>query len=103
VREHGQVLILGFHAFPVTLQKPIYNFLRKEVTLLGTYASGGSPFVSRYSAAQNWQVAADLLAQRRLIVQPLVSHRFSVAQVREAFRLLEEEQDTTMRVHISFE
>src|SRR5207237_2542255 len=34
VRDHGQVLILGFHAFPVTVQKPIYNFLRKEVTLL---------------------------------------------------------------------
>jgi L-iditol 2-dehydrogenase len=103
VREHGQGLILGFHAFPVTLQKPIDTLLRKELTLLGTFASGGSPFVSRYSAAENWQVAADLLAQRRLVVQPLVSHRFSLAQVHEAFRLLEEAPDATMRVHISFD
>ncbi len=102
VREHGQVLILGFHAFPVTIQQPIYHWLRKEVTVVGTYASGGSAEVSRYSAYDNWQVAADMLAQGRLVVQPLVTHRVSFDRIAEAFRLLEEEPDRTMRVHVTF-
>jgi L-iditol 2-dehydrogenase len=102
VREHGQVLILGFHAFPFTIANPIYNLLRKEVTIVGTFASGGSAEVSRYTAAANWQVAADMLAQGRLVVRPLVSHRLPFNDVIEAFRLLEEEPDTTMRVHLEF-
>jgi hypothetical protein len=35
------------------------------------------------------------------VVQPLVSHRVPFEQVPEAFRLLEEEPDMTMRVHVT--
>jgi threonine dehydrogenase-like Zn-dependent dehydrogenase len=102
-REHGQVVILGFHAYPFTIQKPIFNWLRKEVTVVGTFASGGSPAVSRYSAHENWQVCADLIARRRLSVLPLISHRFPFEEVQEAFRVLEDEPDTAMRVHLRFD
>jgi hypothetical protein len=44
-----------------------------------------------------------MLTQGRLVVQPLVSHRLPFGQAIEAFRLLEEEPDTTMRVHLQFD
>jgi L-iditol 2-dehydrogenase len=74
VADDGTVVLVGVSPASARLELPIYPFHRRNLTLRGSYgAHGGGPF----KQAVNW------LGQLEL--GPIVSHRFELADVAEAF------------------
>jgi L-iditol 2-dehydrogenase len=74
VAEDGTVVLVGVNPASARLELPLYPFHRRNLTLRGSYgAHGGGPF----KQAVNW------LGQLNL--GPIVSHRFELADVAEAF------------------
>ncbi len=82
-KSFGTVVCMGNPAGDMTLtQKGYWEILRKQLTLHGTWNS-------LYNDAHNeWRIALQAIADRRIDVRPLVSHRFDFAQFEQAFDLI---------------
>ena len=90
-RARGTIIIMGTNAencsdFPVT------TFKEKEMTMIG---SRGIPFDALERALM-------LLEQERVDLRPVITHRFPLEKVQEAFRVAEHEKDRALKVMITF-
>ncbi len=97
-RDRARVVAVG----AVGLEIPRKAYFAKEITFLNSrsygpgrydpvYEEGGVdyPFgYVRWTEGRNLEAFVDLLAAKRLDVQPLVSHRFSVEEATEAYQLI---------------
>lgn len=83
VRTEGRVVCMGNPSGEMTLTRDGYwNILRKQLSLKGTWNSS-------YNAVRNdWRVALDAIASRKLDVRPLISHRFHLDEAEKAFGLI---------------
>jgi threonine 3-dehydrogenase len=75
VAEGGTIVIVGVSPASARLDLPVYQFHRRNLTLRGSY--GSHIGMSGFKQAANW------LGQLEL--QPIISHRFDLADVAEAF------------------
>jgi L-iditol 2-dehydrogenase len=75
VAEGGTVVIVGVNAATARLELPLYQFHRRNLTLRGSYGAHGSS--GGFKTAVTW------LGQLNL--QPIISHRFDLADTAEAF------------------
>jgi threonine dehydrogenase-like Zn-dependent dehydrogenase len=75
VGEGGTVVIVGVSPASARFELPLYQFHRRNLTLRGSYGSHIGP--GGFKQAANW------LGQIEL--QPIISHRFDLADTAEAF------------------
>lgn len=93
-RHSGRVSILGFpgRGEPVRQRNPLDPalFYAKQLTLLG---AGSSPKIEcapeelRFNLRRNLEYILDLMALKRLNLEPLISHSISYACMRDAYEL----------------
>ena len=98
-REHGRVLVPGL----VKLELPRKVFFEKELRLVVPKAGGPGgadpdyeargrdlplPFV-RWTEGRNLAAFLELIADNRLTVKPLITHRFAVENALDAYRLIQ--------------
>jgi threonine dehydrogenase-like Zn-dependent dehydrogenase len=75
VAEGGTVVIVGVSPASARLDLPVYQFHRRNLTLRGSY--GSHIGTSGFKQAANWV--------GQLALQPIISHRFDLADIAEAF------------------
>ena len=92
VRPGGIVLMLG--VFDGTSQIPALDFSTKEVTMVGSncYGRGGSH--------TDFEIAIDLLRKNLKPLTALVTHRFALDQVNQAFATAADKHSGSIKVHI---
>ena len=74
LREGGTAVIVGVNPTDARLELPLYRFHRRNLTLHGSYGALG---------AANFRAAVAQLG--RVDLAPLVSHRFGLAEIAQAF------------------
>jgi propanol-preferring alcohol dehydrogenase len=81
---HGRVAFIG--ECKETTIKPSDQFIRKQLTVMGSW----------YFPIWEYDEIARFIVERRLPVEQLITHRFSIEDATEAFRLFDQRQ--TMKV-----
>ena len=95
VCEQGEIAIFGVpkkEVLPIAMEK----YLRRNVNLVT------SAYAQQEPGLRSFRLALDLIAQRRLDLSPLISHRLPFAQIREAFDLAETKRDGAVKVLLEF-
>ncbi|SFH76665.1 L-iditol 2-dehydrogenase [Selenomonas ruminantium] len=93
VKAGGQVVCMGNPLGGMDLsQNDYWKILRKELTLTGTW---NSSFGSREN---DWQEAVKAMQDKRLNLKSLITHRFSLAEYKEAFSLMHERREMYCKV-----
>lgn len=82
VRKHGRIVLLGISHGEIALPDDV--LFRKEAALFGSF---NSTFGIRDS---DWDVALTALAQRRLRVKPIISHRLRLGEAPAVYRAMHE-------------
>lgn len=89
----GRVVCLGNPLGGMNLSQDAYwKILRKELTLVGTW---NSSFGSREN---DWREAVKAMQDKRLDLKSLITHRFSLAEYKEAFSLMHEHREMYCKV-----
>jgi len=97
-RDRGKVVAIG--AVGLTLPRRLYY--QKELAFINsrsygpgrydpTYEEGGHDYpigYVRWSEGRNLQAFVSLLAEQRLDVKPLITHRFAIEEAAQAYRLI---------------
>ena len=93
VKAGGRVVCLGNPAGGMSLSQDVYwKILRKELTLVGTWNSS-------FSRKENdWWKAVQAMQDKRLDLKNLITHRFSLANYKEAFSLMHERREIYCKV-----
>ena len=93
--NNGVVVVLGGVHKKVELD--LYtHFQKRNLRLMG--AGGPSPFHHPFDGAANLHMLLEYMADGRLNIKPLLTHRVPVAQAPEMYRMLHEEKDKGMGV-----
>ncbi|MEN6478695.1 MAG: galactitol-1-phosphate 5-dehydrogenase [Anaerolineales bacterium] len=93
-RPLGRVVLMGNPAADVTLPlATVSQVLRKELTIRGTW---NSSFVSL--PTDEWAVAVRYLADRRIDVKPLISHRLPLSEGVRALNMMHQHSEPFARV-----
>jgi threonine dehydrogenase-like Zn-dependent dehydrogenase len=83
-REGGTAVILGLAAIPKGIDwAPIWL---KEIHLHGSYTYGVETWQGRQ--VRTFQLALDLMAEGRVDLAPLVTHRFRLEEYRHALKMV---------------
>ena len=94
-RPGGELALFGVPkrgVFPFTYEK----FMRRQVRTIASVNAPAEP------GLRSFRLALDLIAQGRLDVAPLISHRLPFSEVRRAFWLAETKQDGAVKVLLDF-
>jgi L-iditol 2-dehydrogenase len=75
VSKGGQLLVLGI--FPEEVQLPVSDFVRRQVSLMGSYAS-------RWV---HYEQAIALLKSKKVNAEVIVTHKFPLERAHEAFEM----------------
>jgi len=92
VRPGGMVLMLG--VFDGATQIPALDFSTKEVTMVGSNCYG------RSGSQTDFASALDLLRQNLEPLTALVTHRFALDQVNQAFTAAADKNSGSIKVHL---
>lgn len=84
VDKGGTILFFAVPDPTVKIPVPVTAFWRNEVTLKTSYGA----------APQDLEEALKILAQKKLNVKDMITHRFSIKQVAEGFRLMAEAKES---------
>jgi len=94
-RHNGNIVALGNPHDDVHLDKTSYwKLLRRQLHLHGTWNS------SFGFTRNDWTDVVDLLAQKRLSLSPLITHRLPLDQLNEGLRLMRDRNVYTNKVMI---
>jgi L-iditol 2-dehydrogenase len=86
----GRVILVGLAATPKGVDwTPVWF---NELTLEGSYAVAMETYQGR--RMRTYEVGLELMAQGKLDLSPLLTHRFRLAEYRQAFRTLSSKQET---------
>ena len=89
----GRVVCMGNPLGGMCLSQDVYwKILRKELTLAGTW---NSSFGSREN---DWREAVEAMQDKRLELNGLITHRFSLDEYQEAFSLMHERREMYCKV-----
>lgn len=91
-RPGGVISMLGVFGRPVSI--PALAFSSKELTLVG------SNCYARAGVTSDFAIAVELLTRHREAIAPLVTHRFPLASVNEAFAMAADKKGGSIKVQI---
>jgi threonine dehydrogenase-like Zn-dependent dehydrogenase len=92
VRPGGMVLMLGVFDGPT--QVPALDFSTKEVTMVGSNCYG------RSGAHTDFEIAIELLRKNLEPLTALITHRFGLDQVNQAFITATDKNSGSIKVHL---
>jgi len=93
-RPLGRVVIMGNPAGDVRLpQSTVSQLLRKQLTVRGTWNSHFSAL-----PVDEWRVVADMLAQERLDIDSIISHRVPLSEGVAALEMMRDRSESYNRV-----
>ena len=98
-REKGRVVVVG----AVRMDIPREDYFKKEISVVisrsygpgrydPVYEEGGNDYplsYVRFTEQRNMQTFLELIAQKKLDIQTLITHRFQLEQAEEAYALIE--------------
>lgn len=98
-REKGRVVVVG----AVRMDIPREDYFKKEISVVISrsygpgrydpiYEEGGNDYplsYVRFTEQRNMQTFLELIAQKKLDIQTLITHRFQLEQAEEAYALIE--------------
>ncbi|MBV8771754.1 MAG: alcohol dehydrogenase catalytic domain-containing protein [Deltaproteobacteria bacterium] len=93
VRPGGVVLMLGVFDGPTPI--PALEFSTKEVTMIGSNCYG------RSGSHTDFEIAIELLHKNLQTLTGLVTHRFSLDQVNQAFTTAADKNSGSIKVHLT--
>ena len=96
IKPFGKMVLMGNPAGEVALSQETYwHILRKELKIYGTWNSS-------YSEMQNdWKESIKAIAEGKLNVKPLITHKFPLERVHEAFELMKERKEFFNKVMLN--
>lgn len=90
----GKVQLVGNPAGDMTLTKDVYwRILRKQLTLLGTWNSSFT-----HEETDDWHYVLERLASGRIQPEKVITHRFSLEELREGFELMRDKREEYVKV-----
>ncbi len=93
-RKGGRILYLGIPEREVHLsQAAMQRLVREEVTIYGAWNSYSAPF-----PGYEWHASLAYMARGQLQTKPLVTHRFTLQQAKEAFLMMKEGKEFFSKV-----
>ncbi len=93
-RKLGKIVLMGNPAAGVTLsQEVLWSLLRKQLTIRGTWNSS----FARLPRSE-WATSLEAMARGGLRIEPLITHRFPLAQANEALELLRDRREFANKV-----
>lgn len=95
-RKQGKVGYLGIAYSDVTLREEAFeNIFRRELTLKGFWNAYSAPFPGK-----EWTDSISLVNSGDIILKPLISHRYPLDQVKEAFDMILNRKENYTKVMI---
>lgn len=89
VCKGGRVLYLGIPEREVNLSRvAMQRLVREELTIYGAWNSYSAPF-----PGYEWHASLAYMARGQLQTKPLITHRFTLQQAKEAFIMMKEERE----------
>lgn len=94
----GKVLLMGNPVGDISMTQATYwHILRKELKVMGTWNS-------EYNSRQNdWQEALQAMADGKINAKTLITHRFPLEKVNDAFEMMKNRQEFFNKVMITME
>ncbi|MER2002234.1 MAG: galactitol-1-phosphate 5-dehydrogenase [Carnobacterium inhibens] len=94
--KHGKIGYIGIAYQDVTLpEKSFENIFRRELTIKGFWNSYSAPFPGK-----EWSDGIEFVKQGRIKLKPMVSHRYSLDQTKEAFDMMLDRKEDFNKVII---
>ncbi len=92
----GKVVIVGNPTREVNIPKEKFSMvLRKQLEIHGTWNSNILP-----RGKSDWELTLEAIRKKKLLLQPLISHRFPLESVKEAFEMMREGKELRNKVVI---
>ncbi len=93
-RKHGRVVFMGNPAGDVNFPQKVYwEILRRELTIVGGWNSSYGSFPTN-----EWKVVLDAMADGRLDVSPLITHRVSLEQAYQTMQAMRDRKIDYIKV-----
>jgi L-iditol 2-dehydrogenase len=94
--KSGKLVLVGRQERPVQLAVSTFEVvLRRQLNVLGTWAWSRLPMTE-------WEVALGFAARGAIQTMPLISHRYSIDRVREAFEMIASAREVIQKVLLVF-
>lgn len=94
LKSRGTYVMIGNQLTPITFdQTPLWN---QELTMLGVNSHGMETHAGR--TLSSFALAMEMIAQRRISLDGFITHRFTLDNYREAFRLALEKPGHVIKV-----
>ncbi len=93
VRKLGKVVLVG--GVTGTLEMDLHPIIIKELTVLG------APCYGQIGLRKDFEIAAELLSSRAVDVAPLVSARYPLDKIEQAFRAAADKQTGALKVLVT--
>jgi threonine dehydrogenase-like Zn-dependent dehydrogenase len=105
-RNQGRVVVISWHTQPITIEDITRDFYHKELEIIATRATGPSqayrsPYL-RWTGMESQRLIARMMADGRFDPSPLITDTLPFDQFYEALRRVEEEQQKTVKVLVTW-
>jgi L-iditol 2-dehydrogenase len=92
-RRGGKVVAMGNPASNMTIpQKSYQEILRKQLEIHGTWNS------SYNQSANDWQTAISLMENGTYNLEPMITHKFPLAECKKAFEVMRQHEEFWVKV-----
>ncbi len=93
IKTFGRVVLMGNPASDMKVaQKAYWEILRKQLTLKGTWNSS-------YNYSHNdWHSAISCMQSGKIQLEPLITHRFPFSKCKEAFEVMQDKNQFSVKV-----
>lgn len=97
-RKNGRVVYLGTPHRGVTFEdKTFESILRKELTITGAWCYHFAPPI------HEWKVAIEQLHKKKIVVEPVISHRIPLKNIKAAFEMIKQRKEFFNKIMIDME
>jgi len=98
-RKGGRIALLGLMGKDITIpERTYYTILHHELNLYGVYDTDWEPF----PPFNSWKTALHFIAEGKIKVKPLISHRFKIEQISEVFSSISSQRERFNKVVFLF-
>lgn len=87
--KKGQLICVGTPHSEVSISYDGFEkILRRELNITGSWCYTFAPFPNN-----EWETAIKFVADKKIVSEPVVSHKFKLEQVKEAFNMIREKKE----------
>lgn len=90
----GRIMLVGNPFGDVNLEKSVYwKILRNQLTVMGTWNSSFT-----HEMSDDWNYVMERLAQKRVVPEDLITHRLSLEQMEQGFRIMRDKTEDYVKI-----